>query len=107
MLGTATTWNAFNRRTKKNDTHNAVWLGAVWLGPVDVTCIGPMAYPAILFLPNGEKIFNTGVDDFGDVLPGGESDTHYEFTRNPANSLTNPFVASAGYLSSNSSAASG
>ena len=62
-----------------------------------------MAYPAILILPNGEKIFNTGIDDFGATLSNGGIDTHYEFTLNPANSLTNPFVVSAGYLSANTS----
>ncbi len=65
--------------------------------------VGSMAYPAILILPNSEKIFNTGIDDSGATLANGEFDTHYEFTLNPANSLTNPFVVSAGYLSANTS----
>ncbi|MEL6106433.1 MAG: PEP-CTERM sorting domain-containing protein [Planctomycetota bacterium] len=74
--------------------------GLLFLGMV---VVAPNAHSGVLMLPNGQRVFSTGLDDSGNRLANGAFDTHYEFVLNPANSLTNPFVASAGYLSANTS----
>jgi hypothetical protein len=64
----------------------------------------PDVNASVQMLPNGAKIFNTGIDDSGGVLQAGEIDPHYQLILNPANNLTYPFVVpDTSYLSPNTS----
>ncbi len=55
----------------------------------------PCRAAALVTLPNGSDVYNTGVDLAGGV------DKHYTMTVNPFNGSGNVFVTSAGYLSGN------